>query len=230
MTLKNIIVIGASRGIGVELVHQFAQNPSHHVWAFSRDLAGMQEKFKGLENVSAFALDVASAEVKPSFSSQIEAINHIDILIYNAGFLVNKPFLNLTRSDIQTSYQINVMSAFEIFQAAMPKFSEKAHIVSISSMGGVQGTVKFAGLSSYSTPKAALVSLTELLAEEFKDTDWAFNCLALGAAQTEMLEAAFPGYQAPVTAVEMAEFIVDFSLNANRFIRGKVVPVSLSTP
>jgi 3-oxoacyl-[acyl-carrier protein] reductase len=230
MMLKNIVVMGASRGIGLELVHQFAQNPSHHVWAFSRDLAGMQEKFKGLENVTAFALDVASAEVKCTFSSQIEGINHIDILIYNAGFLVNKPFLDLTREEIQTSYQINVLSAFEIFQAAMPKFSEKAHIVSISSMGGFQGTVKFAGLSSYSTPKAALVSLTELLAEEFKDTDWAFNCLALGAAQTEMLEAAFPGYQAPVTAAEMAEFIADFSLNANRFIRGKVVPVSLSTP
>jgi NAD(P)-dependent dehydrogenase (short-subunit alcohol dehydrogenase family) len=190
----------------------------------------MQEKFKDLENVTAFALDVASAEVKSTFLSQIEAITHIDILIYNAGFLVNKPFMDLTRADIQTSYQINVMSAFEIFQASMPKFSAKAHIVSISSMGGFQGTVKFAGLSSYSTPKAALVSLTELLAEEFKDTDWAFNCLALGAAQTEMLEAAFPGYQAPVTAAEMASFIVDFSLNAHRFIKGKVVPVSLSTP
>jgi NAD(P)-dependent dehydrogenase (short-subunit alcohol dehydrogenase family) len=230
MMLKNIVVIGASRGIGVELVYQFAQNASHHVWAFSRDLAGMQEKFKDLENVTAFALDVASAEVKSTFLSQIEAITHIDILIYNAGFLVNKPFMDLTRADIQTSYQINVMSAFEIFQASMPKFSAKAHIVSISSMGGFQGTVKFAGLSSYSTPKAALVSLTELLAEEFKDTDWAFNCLALGAAQTEMLEAAFPGYQAPVTAAEMASFIVDFSLNAHRFIKGKVVPVSLSTP
>ncbi len=230
MTTKNIVVIGASRGIGVELVHQFAQNPGHHVWTFSRDLACMQEKFKGLENVTAFALDVASVEVKSTFLSQIEAINHIDILIYNAGFLVNKPFVDLTRLDIQTSYQINVMSAFEIFQAAMPKFSENAHIVSISSMGGFQGTVKFAGLSSYSTPKAALVSLTELLAEEFKETNWAFNCLALGAAQTEMLEAAFPGYQAPVTASEMASFIADFSLNANKFIKGKVIPVSLSTP
>lgn len=230
MTTKNIVVIGASRGIGAELVRQFAQNTAHQVWAFSRDFACMQEKFKGLENVTTYALDVAAEEMKSTFSSQIEAINHIDILIYNAGFLVNKPFLDLSRADIQTSYQINVMSAFEIFQAAMPKFSEKAHIVSISSMGGFQGTVKFAGLSSYSTPKAALVSLTELLAEEFKDTDWAFNCLALGAAQTEMLQAAFPGYEAPVTASEMASFIVDFSLNANRFIRGKVVPVSLSTP
>jgi NAD(P)-dependent dehydrogenase (short-subunit alcohol dehydrogenase family) len=230
MTTKNILIIGASRGIGAELVKNLAQNEQHQIWAFSRNLKTMEENFSALRNVKSFALDLNAADVKNTFSSQIEEISSIDILIYNAGFLVNKPFIELTREEIQTSYQINVLSAFEIFQAAMPKFSEKAHIVSISSMGGFQGTMKFGGLSSYSTPKAALVSLTELLAEEFKDTQWAFNCLALGAAQTEMLEAAFPGYQAPVSAADMAEFIADFSLNADRFIRGKVVPVSLSTP
>lgn len=230
MTTKNILVIGASRGIGAELVHQFAQHETHRIFAFSRNLPAMEEKFVKLSNVSSFVLDLNSDTLQAEFSGHIAQLSHIDILIYNAGFLVNKPFLDLTREDIQTSYQINVMSAFEIFQTAIPILSEKAHIVSISSMGGVQGTVKFAGLSSYSTPKAALVSLTELLAEEFKDTDWAFNCLALGAAQTEMLEAAFPGYQAPVSAAEMASFVADFSLNAQRFIKGKVVPVSLSTP
>jgi 3-oxoacyl-[acyl-carrier protein] reductase len=230
MTTKNIMVVGASRGIGAELVKILAQNEQHRVFAFSRNLKAMEDNFAALQNVRSFVLDLNSADVKATFSNQIEEISSVDILIYNAGFLVNKPFLELTREEIQMSYQINVLSAFEIFQAAMPKFSKKAHVVSISSMGGFQGTVKFAGLSSYSTPKAALVSLTELLAEEFKDKQWAFNCLALGAAQTEMLEAAFPGYQAPVSAAEMAEFIADFSLNASRFIRGKVVPVSLSTP
>ena len=227
---KNILIIGASRGIGAELVIQLAQNKNHRILAFSRRLTMMEEKFGHLSNVTSFALDLNADDVKSTFAAQIESLACIDILIYNAGYLVNKPFLDLTREDLQTSYQINVLSAFEVFQAAMPKFSEEAHIVSISSMGGFQGTVKFGGLSSYSTPKAALVSLTELLAEEFKHTQWAFNCLALGAAQTEMLEAAFPGYQAPVSAAEMAEFIADFSVNAHRFIRGKVVPVSLSTP
>lgn len=230
MTTKNIVVIGASRGIGAELVKILASNESHQVWAFSRNLQAMEDGFSSFVNVKSFALDLNDANVKSTFSAQIQAIPTIDILIYNAGFLINKPFIELTREEILTSYQVNILSAFEIFQAAMPKFSENAHIVSISSMGGFQGTVKFAGLSSYSTPKAALVSLTELLAEEFKETNWAFNCLALGAAQTEMLESAFPGYQAPISASEMASFIADFSLNANKFIKGKVIPVSLSTP
>jgi len=54
--------------------------------------------------------------------------------------------------------------------------------------------------------------------------------LCLGAVQTKMLEKAFPGYQAPITAEKMAEYIVDFSLNAHNWLNGKIIPVSLTTP
>ena len=106
----------------------------------------------------------------------------------------------------------------------------KGHIVNISSIGGFQGSVKFPGLTAYSTSKAALCSFTELFAEEYKETLISMNCLCLGAAQTEMLEEAFPGYEAPVSAEKMAEYIVDFSLNADQWMNGKIIPVSLSTP
>jgi NAD(P)-dependent dehydrogenase (short-subunit alcohol dehydrogenase family) len=107
---------------------------------------------------------------------------------------------------------------------------EKTHIVNISSIGGFQGSVKFPGLSAYSSSKAALVCLTECLAEEFKDKNIAFNCLALGAVQTDMLNEAFPGYKAPVSASSMASFVTDFVLKAHHFMNGKIIPVSLSTP
>ena len=76
----------------------------------------------------------------------------------------------------------------------------------------------------------AVITLTELLAEEYKQTGPQFNILALGAVQTEMLEEAFPGYLAPTTAIEMAEYIFDFSLNGNKYYNGKVLQVSNSTP
>lgn len=227
---KNIVVIGASRGIGAELVLQLAENEIHTIHAFSRNLKAMEKKFVNCSNVFSYPLDLQAKDLKSTFSSHISTFGVVDVLIYNAGYLVNKPFLQLTQTDIHSSYQVNVLSAFEIIQAAMPYFADNAHVVSISSMGGVQGTIKFSGLSSYSTSKAALVSLTELLSEEFKETQWSFNCLALGAAQTEMLEAAFPGYMAPVSASEMASYIAEFSLTAHKFIRGKIIPVSLSTP
>ncbi|MEO8934414.1 MAG: SDR family NAD(P)-dependent oxidoreductase, partial [Xanthomarina sp.] len=145
--------------------------------------------------------------------------------------LINKPFLELTPEEIQSCYQVNVLSVFETIQATLPFMQKKGgHVVAISSMGGFQGSLKFGGLSAYSTSKAAVASLIELLAEEYKDTKIKFNCLALGSAQTEMLEEAFPGYKAPLSAKKMAEFIADFSLNSQQWINGKIIPVSLSTP
>lgn len=97
-------------------------------------------------------------------------------------------------------------------------------------MGGVQGSVKFPGLAAYSSSKAAVINLTELLAEEYKDSGISFNVLALGAVQTEMLEEAFPGYKASISAVEMANYIFDFSLNGQKYYNGKLLQVSNSTP
>lgn len=96
--------------------------------------------------------------------------------------------------------------------------------------GRCTGSAKFAGLSAYSSSKGAIITLNELLAEEYKDKGIAFNTLALGAVQTEMLEEAFPGYKAPVSASQMATYIKEFSLSGNQFYNGKVLPVSASTP
>jgi len=97
-------------------------------------------------------------------------------------------------------------------------------------MGGIQGSMKFAGLAAYSSSKGAVITLSELLAEEFKEQQIAFNVLALGAVQTEMLEEAFPGYQANISANKMAHYILNFALTGNEFYNGKILQVSSSTP
>ena len=97
-------------------------------------------------------------------------------------------------------------------------------------MGGIQGSSKFAGLSGYSSSKGALITLFELLAEEYQPRGVSFNSLALGAVQTEMLEAAFPGITAPVSATQMGAYIARFVLEGHQFFNGKVLPVSSSTP
>ncbi len=225
---KTIVVVGASRGIGFEMVKQFAE-AGHSVFALSRDLSKMNDAFKEYETVYPIAFDL-SHEVSEQLKVLSEKIGAIDILINNAGYLVNKPFETISHEDFQLSYQINVIGVMETVQGFLPSFHPDAHILNISSMGGFQGSVKFAGLSAYSTSKAALCSFTELFSEEYKETQLAMNCLCLGAVQTEMLQEAFPGYEAPTTPDQMAAFIVDFALNGNRFFKGKILPVSLSTP
>jgi NAD(P)-dependent dehydrogenase (short-subunit alcohol dehydrogenase family) len=228
MNKRNVVVVGASRGIGEAMVARLAKSDST-VFALSRNVKRMELSFSPYPNVTCHSFDL-SEDVRRQAELLFDKIGKIDVLINNAGLLINKPFDQLTHGDIKQSYQVNVIGVMETVQAALPYLCDGGHIVNISSMGGVQGTVKFPGLAAYSTSKAALCSFTELFAEEFKYAPFQMNCLALGAAQTEMLEEAFPGYQAPLKADEMAAFVVDFALNGNKWFNGKILPVALSTP
>lgn len=227
---KNILVIGASRGIGAELVKLFATDNSHEVFALSRNKLAMDELFAAYANIKNFSFDLEREELEAELATILAQVPKLDVVVFNAGKLVNKPFLELTRKEIESAYQVNVIGVMLATKVLFPHLNEGAHLVNISTMGAFQGSVKFAGLSAYSTSKAALTSFTELFSEEFKDHPVTMNCLCLGAAQTEMLADAFPGYEAPLSAQQMATYIADFSLNAHKYIKGKVIPVSLSTP
>lgn len=226
---KVIVVLGASRGIGASIVKIFAQNNDFQIIALSRNLSRMQEQFEAFDNVYSYAFDLSSVNVREKAEEIFTKFKKIDILINNAGALVNKPFAELSHDDISLSFQVNIIGVMGVTQAAVG-FMSQAHIVNISSIGGFQGSVKFPGLSAYSTSKAALCGFTELFAEEYKDTAITMNCLCLGAVQTEMLEEAFPGYVAPLSADEMASYITEFALNGNKWMNGKIIPVSLTTP
>lgn len=225
---KNIIITGTSRGIGFELVQLFAK-AGHHVLALSRNenpIGSLK-----LNNVTSFSFDLADKKAyKKVEDFVIKNWKQVDVLINNAGMLLNKPFSETSIEDFEAVYKTNVFGVAELTRIVLPFMKGENHVVTISSMGGVQGSMKFPGLAAYSSSKAAVITLTELLAEEYKDTSISFNVLALGAVQTEMLEEAFPGYQAPTTALEMAQYIFDFSLNGNKYYNGKLLQVSNSTP
>lgn len=236
--MANILVTGASRGIGYELVKQLCAN-GHTVLALSRktaSLAELEQECKAAPmpgKIRILACDLEDpTQVKQAGETIKKELKHLDVLINNAGALINKPFAQLLAEDLEKAYRVNVFSVVQLLQEVLSLLGSegRSHVVNISSMGGFQGSVKFAGLSAYSSSKAALACLTECLAEEFKEKNIAFNCLALGAVQTEMLEEAFPGYMAPVSAEKMAKYIADFAISAHNVLNGKVLPVSLSTP
>ena len=225
---KNIIITGTSRGIGFELVQLFAK-AGHQVLALSRNEKPIQNL--KLDNVTAFPFDLNDNEAYKKVENFIDSDwEQVDVLVNNAGALLNKPFSETSMEDFGNVYKTNVFGVAELTRVVLPFMEKESHVVTISSMGGVQGSMKFPGLAAYSSSKAAVITLTELLAEEYKESGISFNVLALGAVQTEMLEEAFPGYQAPTTALEMAEYIFDFSLNGNKYYNGKLLQVSNSTP
>ena len=221
-----VVITGASRGIGFEMVKQFLAN-GHQVMAISRN----QDKLLELEQLGAntLAFDLTFEDFAPVIDA-VKSFGKIDILINNAGALVNKPLSQMTNEDINYVYSVNVFSVIKLTRDLLVYFNNEAHIVNISSVGGVQGSVKFSGLSTYSSSKGAITILTECLAEEFKESSLRFNALALGAVQTEMLQEAFPDYQANTTAAEMANYIYRFATQDGKLYNGKILTVSSSTP
>ena len=225
--VKNIIITGTSRGIGYELALQFA-NAGHHVLALSRKTP---QELISHSNITCLSVDLASetdlGQVEKFLS---QTWGKVDVIIHNAGSIVQKPFAQTSLSDFEKVYKVNVFGVANLTKLCLPYLQSGSHVVSISSMGGIQGSVKFAGLSAYSSSKGAVITLSELLAEEFKEQGIAFNALALGSVNTEMLQEAFPGYEALISAKEMADYIFNFALMGNKYHNGKVIQVSSSTP
>lgn len=235
--MANIIITGASSGIGFEAVLDLTANKENNVIALARSA----DKLRRLHEIST-DLNFDGGKLYPAqfdivydnYETLIPFIklkfDKVDILINNAGALINKPFMETNAEEFASMLQTNVLGHVNMIKSIVPLMTEGGHIVNIGSMGGVQGSVKFPGLSAYSASKGALAVLTEVLAEELKEQNIKVNCLALGSAQTEMFEEAFPDAQAGTLAFEMGRYIAEFAQNGSKYYNGKILPVANTTP
>jgi short-subunit dehydrogenase len=227
MQNKNIIITGTSRGIGYEMALQFAK-AGYQVLAISRKTPQILIEH---ENITCLPIDISNENQLLQVGEFVSKTwKKVDVLIHNAGSLLHKNFTEITTQEFQNIYKVNVFAVAELTKICIPFMEKGSHVVTISSMGGIQGSMKFAGLSAYSSSKGAVITLSELLAEEYKENGIAFNVLALGSVNTEMLQEAFPGYEAPLSAKEMADYIYNFALTGNKYYNGKVLQVSSTTP
>jgi NAD(P)-dependent dehydrogenase (short-subunit alcohol dehydrogenase family) len=211
----NIIINGGTRGIGKEVVKFFAKNSEHRII-----------------NVKSYKLDITEYDTAGiKFIEWLSSVSgNIDILINLSGLLIAKDFIESTSIEGRMMMETNFIGPASLIRSVRPFMLPGSHIVNISSMGGFQGSSKYKGLSYYSSSKAAMSCLTECLSVEFEEFGISVNCLALGAVQTEMLSQAFPGYRAPLDAIQMAEFVCNFALTGNKFFNGKILPVAVSNP
>lgn len=232
----NIIITGASSGIGFETALELSLHNENKIVAIARSVEKLRNLHKIAKKINPdctllpVEFDIVNDDYSVLISFLKEELGHVDILINNAGSLINKPFLETTEEDLGEMLQSNVIGHFRMIKHVIPLIIQGGHIVNIGSMGGFQGSVKFPGLSAYSASKAALHTLTECLAFELAPQGIKVNCLALGSAQTEMLETAFPGYESPVMAFEMGKYVADFAKTGQKFFNGKILPVAVTTP
>lgn len=238
----NIVITGASRGVGYQSALQLSKEKNNTIYALSRDAGGLKKLTdeSGTKNIVPILCDITDEGMVSKAAKEItESSPGIDVLINNAGYLINKPFEALTLHDWQRTYAVNVFGVFQVTQKLLPLLRRgslspgkniHAHIVNISSMGGIQGSLKFRGLSAYSSSKGALITMTECLSEELKEEGIRVNCIALGSVETEMFSAAFPGLKASAKADEMGAWVARFGMEGYLYFNGKTLPISTATP
>ena len=223
--MKTIVVTGTSSGIGHQICIQAAKM-NFHVISVSRNI----EPLKDIGGIESFAIDITNKDSVDEFITNLKSKKiKIDILINNAGYLVSELFGDTTYDSFKKTFDVNVFGLAEITRSLIPIINSDGHVINISSIGGVNGSKKFPGLSAYSSSKAAVIALTEVLAEEHQNGP-SFNVLALGAVQTKMLKEAFPDYNVETKPQEMAKYILDFAINGNKLFNGKLISVSNSNP
>jgi len=228
---KYYLITGASSGIGYKTAEHLAENEANVIVVARTESSLRELEDKYPEQIKALALDITDEnsvnEIKKHLSSK--GIK-LDGIVHNAGLLIAKPFAELTNEDWKNQIDVNLLAPVSVTRNLLGHLNENAHILNISSMGGFMGSSKFPGLSAYSASKGALSILTECLTVELADQNIKCNCLCLGAVQTEMLETAFPGMQAPVSADDMGSYVADFLMNGHKFYNGKILPVALADP
>lgn len=233
----NIIITGASKGIGAELVKNLCKHKGNQIIALARSVDGLRrltaecQKINPSCKIFTIEFDLVQFDFYPFILQKIETFfRNCDVLINNAGKLINRSFDKIEPQDFDDIYNVNIKGLFFFTQLVLPIMNKGGHIVNISSIGGITGTKKFPGLSAYSSSKGAVSVFTEALAEELKESDISVNCLALGGVHTDMFERAFPGIKALQSPPQMAAFIADFAVTGQKFFNGKVIPVSQAVP
>ena len=124
----NVVITGASRGIGLELAKLFSEK-GDTVLALARNITDLSNL--NLPNVIPFQFDLLEVDYTPILK-KIENWQGIDIIINNAGTIVNKPFTEISNQELNDVYQVNVFSPFRLIRDLLPHMSPNAHTVNIS--------------------------------------------------------------------------------------------------
>lgn len=230
----SVLVTGAGSGIGLAVVQALLAESQVHVIALARNSdARLEEEHRrfGRDRLQSVDVDLQSAN---AVERAVEAVGsrRLLALVHNAARLVRTHMGGHDRAVLNGLFDLNVTVPLLLSQELAEQLDgdPPGHIVHIGSMGGFQDSIKFPGLVAYSASKAALACTAQCLAEEFKGRGIRSNCLALGAADTDMLRAAFPEYRAQISAQSMGAYVARFALEGHKLFNGKVLPVSTTTP
>lgn len=189
---KNIIVTGASRGIGREIARSLAQNGAHVAFTFASsvekakeletELTGYGVKAKGYQSNAA---DFKSAQ--EMIDNVLKDFETIDVLVNNAGITRDNLLMRMTEDHWNEVIETNLKSVFNMTKAVQRTMlkNRKGSIINMSSVVGVKGN---AGQANYAASKAGMIGFTKSVALELGSRNIRCNAIAPGFIETEMTD------------------------------------------
>ena len=186
LTGKNVLITGASRGIGEALAQRFAQAGAHVVGvARNAELLG---KVMADIGGASIATDLSDPAQVDGLIARVERdTGPVDVLVNNAGLDMVGALVDTKAEDIRTIHQVNLVTPVELCRQVLPGMlmRGRGHIVNVSSLAGVGG---FAGMTSYCSTKGGLTNFTGVLRLELKGTPIGTTLVELGPIPTDMLD------------------------------------------
>jgi 3-oxoacyl-[acyl-carrier protein] reductase len=189
---KNVIITGASRGIGMGIAQVFAENGANVAFTYSSSEAPALELEKKLQAIGvkakAYKSNAASYEQSEELITKVlEDFGGIDVLVNNAGITKDNLLMRMGEEDFDSVIETNLKSVFNMTKAVQRTMlkQRKGSIINMSSVVGVKGN---AGQTNYAASKAGMIGFTKSVALELGSRNIRCNAIAPGFIETEMTD------------------------------------------
>ena len=189
---KNVIITGASRGIGKGILELFVKNGANVAFSYIGD----SDQAKSIEadfsnhkqKVVSYVSDASNFEQSQKLIDDVvNDFGSVDVLVNNAGITIDNLLMRMSEEDFQRVIDVNLKSVFNTTKAILRTMLKQrsGSIINMSSVVGVKGN---AGQSNYSASKAGMIGFTKSMALELGSRNIRCNCIAPGFIETEMTE------------------------------------------
>lgn len=236
---KNVIITGASRGIGRGIAEIFAEHGANVAFTYSSSEAPALELEKELTakgvKAKAYKSNAASFEASEQLVAEVlKDFDGIDVLINNAGITKDNLLMRMGEADFDSVIEINLKSVFNMTKAVQRTFlkQRKGSIINMSSVVGVKGN---AGQTNYAASKAGMIGFTKSVALELGSRNIRCNAIAPGFIETEMTDKlddkVVQGWRDGIplkrggTPLDVANACVFLASDMSAYITGQVLNV-----
>jgi len=234
---KTVLVTGSSRGIGKEIAILFAKNNYNVAINYFNNENSAENLCQQLQelhcNVIKVQADVSNREqVEIMVNKVYNQFGDIDILVNNAGIAQQRLFTEISNSDWDKMFDVNVKGVFNCCQCVLPNMiqNKQGKIINISSVWGITGS---SCEVHYSASKAAVIGLTKALAKEVGLSNIQVNCVAPGVINTDMNSSLDSNTiqelkeQTPLgvigSPIDIAEMVLFLASDKANFITGQII-------